>query len=96
MAVLNRDDFISRINARIGEDNSDEALSFIEDMSDTFDDMSNRLSDSTDWKQKYEDNDKEWRNKYRERFSEGGSNNDHDITEPPVIKTFDDLFKKEI
>ena len=35
MAVLSKEDFLSRINERIGEDNSDEAIEFMEDMSDT-------------------------------------------------------------
>lgn len=98
MAVLTREDFIARINERIGDDNSDEAISFIEDMSDTFEDMSARITDSTDWKKKYEENDTEWRNKYRERFTSKGSNDDIDEgenDEPKTPMTFEDLFTKE-
>lgn len=98
MAVLSKEDFLSRINERIGDDNSDEAIAFMEDMSDTYEDMANKITDSTDWKKKYEENDKAWRDKYKERFTsshnedEDLSGNDDDTTSP---KTFDDLFKKE-
>lgn len=98
MAVLSKEDFLSRINERIGDDNSDEAIAFMEDMSDTYEDMANKITDSTDWKKKYEENDKAWRDKYKERFTsshnedEDLSDNDNDTTSP---KTFDDLFKKE-
>lgn len=98
MAILSKDEFLSRINERIGEDNSDEAIAFMEDMSDTYDDMSSRLSDSTDWKKKYEENDKAWRDKYKERFTSGSDSNagsGKDDDERPAPKTFDDLFTKE-
>lgn len=99
MSVLNKEEFISRITAQLGDDSSDEALAFMEDMSDTFDDMSSRLSDSTDWKAKYEENDKAWRDRYRERFASTKVDNDDDAGEPDVTpkspKTFDDLFTQE-
>lgn len=74
MAVLNRETFLSRINAILGDRSDDEALSFIEDATDTFDDITSKASDPEDWKKKYEDNDKEWRDKYRKRFFDGASN----------------------
>ena len=43
MAVLAKEDFLSRINERIGEDNSDEAIEFMEDMTDTYNDMESAL-----------------------------------------------------
>lgn len=102
MATLNREDFISRLQERIGEDNSDEAISFIEDMTDTFDDMNTRLNDSTDWKSKYEENDKAWRDRYRERFSSSGAEDDNlggnlggEEDEPKAPKTFEDLFEEK-
>lgn len=99
MAVLTKEEFMKRINERIGEDNSDEAIAFMEDMTDTYDDMSNKLSDTTDWKQKYEENDTAWRNKYRERFSSPSENDGHEGTgnqdEPPVPMTYEELFTKE-
>lgn len=104
MAILTKEDFIKRVNEKIGDDTSDEAIAFLEDMTDTINDLSEKTSDSTDWKKKYEDNDKAWREKYRERFNGTSSNNnnggsediDDDVTdEPPAPKTFDELFAKE-
>ena len=97
MAVLSKEDFLSRINERIGEDNSDEAIEFMEDMTDTYNDMESKITDTTDWKKKYEENDKAWRNKYKERFT-SSPNNEDDLggeDDEPKPKTFDDLFKKE-
>lgn len=98
MAVLSKEEFMASINSRIGEDNSDEALTFIENMSDTYDDMASKLADTTDWKQKYEENDAEWRNKYRERFStpsETGHTDEGAKDEPSSPMTYEDLFTKE-
>ena len=68
MAVLSREDFLANIRGRVGEDTSDEAMKFIEDMTDTFDDLVSKTSDKENWKAKYEENDKAWRTKYRDRF----------------------------
>ena len=106
MAILTKEDFIKRVNEKIGDDTSDEAIAFLEDMTDTINDLSEKTSDSTDWKKKYEDNDKAWREKYRERFNSGSSNGNNnggsddsddndDNDEPPAPKTFDELFAKE-
>ena len=57
MAVLNKEEFLSRLQERIGEDTSDEAMTFIEDMTDTFNDMETRSNGQSDeeWKTKYEE-----------------------------------------
>lgn len=96
MAVLSRDDMLNAIKSRIGDDTSDEALALIENFTDTYDDMSNRVSEAGDWKTKFEQNDAEWRNKYKERFFSGGNPDEHDPDpepEPVSPKTFDDLFR---
>lgn len=99
MAVLSKEDFLSRITSQLGEDSSDEALAFMEDMSDTYSDLETRASDQTDWKAKYEENDKAWRDRYRERFTapvdEGIDTNLGREEDKPTPKTFDDLFTKE-
>lgn len=95
MSVLNKEDYLARIQGIIGEDNSDEAMAFIEDMTDTFEDMNTRLEDKTDWKQKYEENDTEWRNKYKERFFSSSEEDNEEIDEPQTPLTFDDLFTQE-
>lgn len=55
MAMLDREKFFERIKERLGEDDSDEALSFLEDVTDTYDDLERRAAgDGEDWKGKYE------------------------------------------
>ena len=54
MAMLDREKFFERIKERLGEDDSDEALSFLEDVTDTYDDLERRAAgDGEDWKGKY-------------------------------------------
>ena len=68
MPYLDKDTFMARLKEKIGEDLSDDSISFIEDASDTYDELIRRSEGQEDWKTKYEENDKEWRKKYRERF----------------------------
>lgn len=95
MAVRTRDEIIELVKTRIGEDTSDEALTFLEDISDTLSDYDTRITESGDWKAKYEENDAEWRKRYKDRF-EGKEVDDPDPEEPEV-KTYryEDLFKSE-
>lgn len=73
MAVLSRDDFFKKIHDRMPDATSDDDISFLEDMTDTYNDLENRAkADSEDWKRKYEENDKAWRAKYKHRFFNGG------------------------
>ena len=96
MAIRTTDEVLEAVRARVGDDTSDEALSFIEDIKDTLTDYESRAkSDGIDWKQKYEQNDKEWRTKYRERFFSGvptGGVEEPEETEEKL--TFNDLFKE--
>ena len=94
MAVISKEDLLKRISERIGDDNSDEALSLLEDVSDTITDFEKR--DSEDWKAKYEENDEKWRKKYRERFENGEPVNGEPVGGEPVIevKSYDDLFSE--
>ena len=99
MAVLNKEEFMRRLQERIGEDTSDEAMTFIEDMTDTFNDMETRSSGNNDeqWQQKYNELDKSWREKYKARFFDSETNpadvkdEQEDDTE---VKTFADLFEE--
>lgn len=100
MAILNKDDFMSHIKTLIGDNDSDETLKIVEDITDTINDYDTKVKgDGTDWKQKYEENDKAWREKYRERFFNGSSNDDDnegdngsDNEEHKALKTFEELF----
>ena len=95
--IKTKDEIINMISARIGEDNSDEAIGLLEDITDTLNDYETRTADSTNWKEKYETNDKEWRDKYKERFMSGDSSKDDIIIEEeekPKRYAFEDLFKE--
>lgn len=75
MAVLSREDFFERIHKLVGTDNSDEAISFIEDMSDTYNALEERANgDGTDWEKKYHELDESWKKKYAHRFFSGSAN----------------------
>ena len=100
MAVLSKDELLQLIRNRVGEDDTDEALQFLEDVTDTINDMVVRLDDNTDWKKKYEENDAEWRKRYRERFST--TLPDSDINREPIDEVdenvsynYEDLFTEE-
>lgn len=94
--VRTKDELLASIKDRFKDDTSDETISFIEDVSDTINDLETKASDETDWKSKYEENDKQWREKYRDRFfnSEGSDPKPLD-EEPPKPMNFDDLFTVE-
>lgn len=92
MAVKTVDEIMAKVRERIGEDDSDEAIEFIEDISDTLESFSN----VEDWKTKYEENDKKWREKYRERFftsKEEVEEDDIEEQEEKEKKKFEDLFE---
>ena len=99
MAIKTKQEILEQINARFSEDNSDEAISMIEDITDTLNDFETRANgDGIDWKSKYEENDKEWRNKYKERFF-NAEPNDNNLDEPDTDSnkpmSYADLFKSD-
>ena len=73
MAIRSKEELMESIRARIGDDQSDEAIALLEDIDDTYTDMETRANgDGEDWKTKYETNDAAWRQKYRDRrYQEG-------------------------
>lgn len=92
MAVKTVDEIMKKVRERIGEDDSDEAIEFIEDISDTLESFSN----AEDWKTKFEENDKKWREKYRDRFFTSKEEVEEDDIEEPgekEKKKFEDLFE---
>lgn len=94
MAVLDKEKFMERLKERIGEDTSDDALQFIEDMSDTYNDLEERVGE--DWKTKYEDSEKHWRDKYKQRFftsTETATETKEEEEETNKPKKFEDLFE---
>ena len=97
MAILTKEQLMESIKNRVGEDTSDEALAFIENVNDTIENIGS--DKNTDWKAKYEENDAAWRQKYKDRFfnSSGEDKDDDDFEEEEKKKpmTYEALFKEE-
>lgn len=75
MPILDREKFFNRVHERVGNDTSDEAISFLEDMTDTYNDLEKKTREKgEDWEKKYHELDESWKAKYRHRFmnSDGG------------------------
>ena len=96
MAVKTKEEILTAVKTRVGEQNDDDTIAFIEDITDTLSDLETKAQgDGTDWKSKYEENDAEWRKRYTERFYSSDPDDDPpDDTpdDPPKPKTFADLF----
>lgn len=100
MAVRTIDEILESVKARVGDSTEDADIEFIEDVSDTLNDLSAKASGQEDWKAKYEENDKTWREKYKERFFQSEENEKDELEDNKDIemkddkpKTFGDLFK---
>lgn len=105
MAVVKLTDLIKALSDKFGETPDDDALAIIENVTDTFNDVSGKVND--DWLQEKArleqaviDKDNEWRKKYTERFMSGNPSDDKDIEyvqqedkTPETEITIDDLFK---
>lgn len=96
MAVRTTQEIIDALKESFGESPDDTQLAMLEDVSDTFTDLNERLSE--DWRTRYEENDKAWRKRYTDRFS-GKSDpepvppeDDHGSPKP---LTYECLFKTE-
>lgn len=98
MAVRSKEEIIAQISARVGDDNSDEAIALIEDVSDTLEALAGDKGDEKDWKSEAERIDKEWREKYKARFTAGSDKDDtsfEDKGEPNKELTYENLFKEK-
>ena len=96
MAILTKEQLMESIKNRVGEDTSDEALAFIENVNDTIESMT--TDKNIDWKTKYEENDAAWRQKYKDRFFNSSSEDDDDVFEEDDKKkpmTYEALFEEE-
>lgn len=97
MAVKTREEIITQLRTQLGDNTDDDTISFLEDISDTLDDLESKANGTSNWEQKYKDNDAEWRKKYTERFYSPKPKDEPDETdesdESNTPKTFADLFK---
>lgn len=95
MAIKSREEILEIVKTRIGDSTEDEDIGFLEDITDTLDDLENKAKgDGVDWKTRYEENDKAWKEKYRNRFFSSDNNDDDadDEGEEKKPKTFAELF----
>ena len=99
MAIRTIDEIMESVRTHVGDSTDDTALSLIEDINDTMNDLATKAnSDTENWKEKYEENDKMWRTKYRDRFF--NSKDDEEFEEKETeekekITKYDELFKEE-
>ena len=92
--------FIEIVHDFIGEDTSERALKFVDDVTNAFNSaVSNSSSDNEDWHQRYDELNESWRKKYMHRFFNGDVNFDtndadddetHETTAETI--TTEDLF----
>lgn len=97
MAIRTREEINTALAAFIGDNTSDEAISLLEDVTDTMADLSAAAGE--DWKTKYDELDKSWRERYKQRFTEGPAVPPLTVDGPaepaPVKRDYKDLFKEE-
>lgn len=110
MAVKSKDELLSSLKTIIGDTPSDEALTLLEDMSDTLDNSTGGSSDED--KKKIEELEKQvkytdemWRKRYADRFlnpsddNDNGSDDDNSDDEQDddneSPKTFEELFSAD-
>ena len=95
MAIRTRDEIMTQLQTMVGEDTSDETLTFIQDVSDTLgaDNSAQRI---TELENQLEEQDQAWRKKYRDAFFTGKPDSSYEEEpENKKPKRFEDLFKTE-
>lgn len=102
MSVLSKDELLEKIRSLLGERTDDEAITFIEDVTDTYDSISDAKSGYTEDEvtAKVNEVEEKWRKKYRDRFfGSGGDDDDDDEPDGGNTNTeevtIDDLFEKK-
>ena len=94
MSVLSKEEFMNLLKERVGESTEDADIKFLEDMTDTYNDLEGKsipAPDGKNWKSMYEESEKTWKakyeeqvNRYKERFFSSGK---EPGTEPPLSET---------
>lgn len=94
------EEFIEIVHDFIGDDTSERALKFVDDVTNAFNSaVSSSSSDNEDWHKKYDELNEAWRKKYMHRFFTGDVNFDsndadddetHETTAETI--TTEDLF----
>lgn len=83
-------ELLNRLNTLAGEEPTDEALSLMTDVRDTFDGLT---PSGENWEERYKQNDAAWRDKYRKAFfSKPEEPDDSDEPDEPKKYTYENLF----
>lgn len=88
MAIRTSEEFLTMIRDRIGDSTADEDISFIEDASDTINNMAQHETEIEKLKAENED----LRKKYRNRFFEPKPDEEPESEPEPEKLTFESLF----
>lgn len=91
MSVRTRDEIMKQLRTVIGENDSDDVLTLMTDISDTLGDNKDRER-VTQLEQQLQDKDKEWRKKYRDAFFSKPDESLDDEDESKTPSKFEDLF----
>ena len=104
-AYKNKDEFFDAIKDIIGDDTSEKALSFLENMTDTYAAFEETGNDArvAELEKELKDTNEAWSKRYKERFFSGGrvnafSDNEDDEEDPEARAEeirIDDLFEDE-
>lgn len=96
------EEFIKIVHDFIGDDTSEKALKFVDDVTDAFNSaVTDNATDNEDWHKKYDELNETWRKKYMHRFFGGDVNfddgEDEEVVEEHTAETIttDDLFDEE-
>lgn len=81
MSVKTREELLNFYRDNIANSDSDNSVTFLEDLSDTLGDLETKSGSAEQWKEKYEENDKNWRKKYTDRFYSNDTENNEDNEE---------------
>ncbi|MBO7731583.1 MAG: hypothetical protein J6S67_03500 [Methanobrevibacter sp.] len=74
--ILNKEEFFTKLHNKVGSSTSDEDIAFLEDMTDTYNDLEKRSNgDGVNWEQRYHELDESWKAKYKHRFFSGSDVN---------------------
>lgn len=93
--VKTKEEILSSLKVILGDNTSDEAISLLEDISDSMSNDTSALSNEVEeWKTKYSELDTTWRNKYRDRFYSGTEDDDTDLKDDfePKSLSYENLF----
>lgn len=88
MAIRTSEEFLTMIRNRIGDSTTDEDISFIEDASDTINNMAQHETEIEQLRAENED----LRKKYRDRFFEPKPDGEPEPEPEPEKLTFESLF----